>query len=239
MIRIGYVGEFGNNLFTYTYSRIMSEKNDIELVSNLPKKGYISNTEHKKGKIYNTYPIIVDDRDNPNFKTPDFTEKKTYHICGFFQDIKYYQEREYIKTFFNIPEIETNEKDLVMHIRLNDYKNFGELGTVLSPSYYLNAIEKVSYNKLYIVTDEPSNKEYLNNFKHLSPIIISEESEHDFLFMMRFKKIIIANSSFSWWAAFLGKASEVYSPSVWLRYCTHIKGLNTIKNATIINASWI
>jgi hypothetical protein len=238
MIRIDYVGEFGNNLFTYTYSRIVSEKYGIELVSNLPENGYITNTKNKRGNKYNTPPIIVDDRDNPDFISPDFSEKRTYIVCGFFQDIRYYLNREYIKTFFELPVININEEDLVIHIRLNDYKNFGELGTVLNPTYYLEAIKWVRYNKLYIVTDEPTDKDYLSNFKDLSPIIISDIPKHDFRFLMQFRKIIIANSSFSWWAAYLGEASELYSPSVWLRYCTHIKDLNKLKDATIINASW-
>lgn len=239
MIRIDYVGEFGNNLFTYTYSRIMSERYGIQLISDLPKNGYLTNTTSKKGNIYNTSPIIVDDRDNPDFISPNFSEKRMYIICGFFQDIKYYQDREYIKTFFKLPTLDANEEDLVIHIRLNDYKYFGELGTVLNPTYYLEAIKKVNYKKLYIVTDEPTDESYLSNFKDLSPTIVHGSPEHDFRFMMRFKKIIIANSSFSWWAAFLGEASELYSPSVWLRYCTHIKDLNTLKDATIVDASWV
>jgi hypothetical protein len=34
----------------------------------------------------------------------------------------------------------------------------------------------------------------------------------DFLFMMSFDKIIIGVSTYSWWAAFLSEAKEIYAP---------------------------
>ena len=109
MVKIEYVGMFGNNLFTYTYSRILAEKFGIALVSDLPADGYIHNTENKKGLIYNTPPIYVDDRDNPDFKSPSLLEKRTYYVVGFFQNLEYYTDREYIKTFFELQALKTLE----------------------------------------------------------------------------------------------------------------------------------
>lgn len=238
MIKIIYRGRFGNNLFTYTYSRIMAERFNIELASDLPSGGYFKNTTNKKGNVYNTEPIFVSDIDNSNFISPDYSAPRTYLIEGYFQNISYYTDKNYIKTFFQIPDTTYNEEDVVMHVRLSDYSVFGELGTILHPNYYLKALSITNFKNLYIVTDDPNN-EYLKNFRHLSPIIINDKPDQDFKFLMGFKKIIIGNSSFSWWAAYLGKASEVYTPSVWLRYCGHIKEINKLAGATIVDATWL
>lgn len=238
MIKIEYRGRFGNNLFTYAYSRIMAERFNLELISNLPREGYLKNTPNKKGNVYTTEPITISDINDPNFISPDFSSPRTYLIDGYFQDIKYYSDKSYIKTFFELPSLSFNENDIVMHVRLSDYANFGELGTVLHPNYYIKALDLANFKDLYIVTDDPNN-DYLRCFSHLSPIIISNKPDQDFKFLMGFKKIVIGNSSFSWWASYLGIASEIYTPSVWMRNCNHIKNINRITGATIVEATWL
>jgi hypothetical protein len=58
-------------------------------------------------------------------------------------------------------------------------------------------------------------KSYLKYFDKYNPTIVSHDEYSDFEFIRSFDKIISSNSTFSWWAAFLSDASEIYLPPYW------------------------
>ena len=73
----------------------------------------------------------------------------------------------------------------------------------------------------YICTDDPKSP-FLKKFEKYNVIIHKhknaliqydpESGLDDFKFIMSFNRIIIAQSTFSWWAAFLSKANEIFIP---------------------------
>ena len=62
---------------------------------------------------------------------------------------------------------------------------------------------------------QPAQKEweknYLNYFENYKYTIISGNERDDFNYFFKFKKIITNYSTFSYWAAFLSEADEIYS----------------------------
>lgn len=84
-------------------------------------------------------------------------------------------------------------------------------GDVLSFEWYRDILEGMNFNKLYICTDIP-NDPFLDHFKKYNPIISSNDKYKDFDFIRSFNKIIISMSTYSWWAAFLSNAEEIYFP---------------------------
>jgi hypothetical protein len=46
-------------------------------------------------------------------------------------------------------------------------------------------------------------------------ILAGEDDVHTLVLLMHFKYFIIANSTFSWWAAWLSQAERVYAPAHW------------------------
>ena len=54
--------------------------------------------------------------------------------------------------------------------------------------------------------------QHIKQFEKYNPIILKGDTLTDFRSLKSFKKIIISQSTFSWWAAFLSDADEVFFP---------------------------
>ena len=105
-----------------------------------------------------------------------------------------------------------------MHIRQGDYinSNFG----LLSPAYYRKTV--IGEEKdIIIFTDQPNlSQEYLNALNPRFVITPNELSgDETFALMSRSKRLILANSTFSWWVGFLAlqNSGTVSIPSPWIK----------------------
>jgi len=102
-----------------------------------------------------------------------------------------------------------------IHVRRGDYLTIGHNNHwVQSISYYKEALEKFVNMRWLILSDDISwckEQEIFNGFE-----CIDEPDELSALALMSLCSggAIIANSTFSWWGAILGKAPTVY-PSKW------------------------
>lgn len=100
-----------------------------------------------------------------------------------------------------------------MHYRRGDYLKAKEM-RVLDISYYKKAVSVIGSDILYIIFSDDlqwckSNLNFLKNKVYIA-------TNHDILdlyLMSYISKKIIANSTFSWWAAWLGENSDVYMPN--------------------------
>lgn len=131
------------------------------------------------------------------------------------------------------------EKPLIVHVRLGDYKNESKIG-VLSHSYYKKAInlqwETGKYKKLWVFSDEIESvtASYFDldkkNLRFFSDVVNS--TCQTFEVMRLGQGYVIANSTFSWWSAYLclQKNVTIYAPSPWFHY-----GKSPVK---IIPNSW-
>jgi hypothetical protein len=101
-----------------------------------------------------------------------------------------------------------------IHVRLGDYTTVAKhsFGDILTPDYYTNAVyhmlQHVAKPKFFLFSNEPSKAlDYLrlNVDIRLSVITrsINAPSWEDMLLMSICKHLIIANSTFSWWGAYL------------------------------------
>lgn len=154
-------------------------------------------------------------------------EKDTF-FQGFWQTPLYFDEYyEDIKRQFTYKgelslraqQYEINMKEGIsvsLHIRRTDYNR--EVNNVcLNETYYERAINKMKRNlgefKLYIFTDD---KEYVKETFHLYEYTIVEgvTDVEEFQLMQKCKHHIVANSTFSWWGAYLAeeKGGIVYAP---------------------------
>ena len=152
------------------------------------------------------------------------------YFVGFWQSYKYFDEyyeeikRQFqIKTELSADAMEykkrmNKEMSVSLHIRRTDYvRNVNSV--CLKQDFYKIALDKMKEEigefKLYIFTDD---KEFVReNFKlHEYHLVEKVTDLEEFVLMQQCKHHIIANSTFSWWAAYLSenKGGVVYAPVV-------------------------
>ncbi|HIP25044.1 MAG TPA: alpha-1,2-fucosyltransferase, partial [Archaeoglobus profundus] len=168
---------------------------------------------------------------------------------GYWQTEKYFSDiRTDILKDFTVKEKNTeivdnylkqinNSNSVSIHVRRGDYLNHPDIG-VLDISYYKNAIEYI-YNKVenptfYIFSNDISWCEKNLDFIDDKIIINNTKSEiEDISLMKNCKYNIIANSSFSWWSAWLNinPSKIIIAPKIWM-----VKNPN---NCKWVPDSWI
>ena len=238
MVITRYLGRLGNNLFQYSLGRILAEKlgyplqaNSIEGfvgtedVFNIPDETYHGGLmPHNHIRFVNQIlkindkPVGVNDITHNN----PFIKKRNVVLDGWFQRYEYYRGHKYkIKEWLRIEDIDVGQTpdDIIIHLRLGDCI-LGDLAAdpyVMPFDYYEKALNSTSFDKLYICSDpetlsHPMFEDYMEKFSKYSPTLLGGNALEDFRAIKSFNKIIMSQSSFSWWAAFLSSASEIFSP---------------------------
>lgn len=122
-----------------------------------------------------------------------------------------------------------NKNCVSIHIRRGDYLKHKLYKDLCGLDYYKKAIHQIKKNnshilKWYIFSNDISwCKENILNFLGNEDVCfvnwnVGEDSYKDMRLMSASRINIIANSSFSWWAAYLNKHidKEVYAPGKWV-----------------------
>lgn len=150
---------------------------------------------------------------------------------GFFQSEDYFlpvkdrvREQFRIRDKFRIDirDFTGNEREtIVVHVRRTDYLHWGndELGYNLSlpDDYYLRALEQLDSNGkniLFLSDDIAYAKEKFGR----PGALYSENNDQitDFQLLMQADYLILSNSSFSWWGAWLNtRVKRVLAPKYW------------------------
>lgn len=138
-------------------------------------------------------------------------------LFGYFQSSKYFNEySDHIRDFFNFTlednryqHILDNETVCSVHVRRGDYVRLSQFHKIQDISYYQKAISLFDRDtKFFIISDDISwckNQFNSTNFDSNVEFIFSENtsSTEDFYCAMKCSHNIIANSSFSWWSAWM------------------------------------
>ena len=165
----------------------------------------------------------------------DFCEYASdgHDIVGYFQSEKYFDrfKKEIIELFEFKKEIDANVDSLIkdacsLHVRRTDYLKSPNYHTNLEIDYYKKAIDHTSPKKILVVSDDMTwcKEEFIPrlSLKNTEVFYASEFYQNDdisdMIMMKSCKDIIIANSSFSWWAAYLGphqRGGNIIAPRSW------------------------
>jgi hypothetical protein len=170
------------------------------------------------------------------------TAYKNVCIIGYWQSEKYFKENSdevrkafQFKTLLDGEAIQVGEKiqtknSVALHVRRGDYitkkviKDMGET----SISYYQDAIKYIAQHvnnpEFFIFSDDIEwCREHINlSFPttYIEPSLAGPKASHHLQLMSLCKHNIIANSSFSWWGAWLNKNPHkiVIAPKKWYAY---------------------
>lgn len=152
-------------------------------------------------------------------------DSRSIHLEGYFFSAKYFDHHrsEILETFAPSLEVrealQTKYKDLLsqdtvaVHIRRGDYKTTYQDGKRLlcdlseDTDYYTKAIEHFDKESQHFVIfsddiEYAKNMPALKNLKHVT-YIEGQKAHEDLYLMSMCKNQIMANSTFSWWAAYL------------------------------------
>lgn len=162
----------------------------------------------------------------PRYHEPHFHYMEIPHsnieLFGYFQSSKYFKhcEKQIRKKFAPKPEtkqkLEWNYRSILkkqtcsVHVRRGDYLKLSEYHYNLTTDYY-NGIQAM-FPEFYFVCfsdDIPWCKENIT-----ADFYVQDTLENEFHLMSMMKNNIIANSTFSWWAAWLNPNKEklVFAP---------------------------
>jgi hypothetical protein len=148
-------------------------------------------------------------------------------IDGYFQSEKYFVDyRDFILDFFS-PTLEIQKyidskygdiiKDSTsIHIRRGDYLNYPDIHPVCDMDYYKKAIQHFSDKESFVVFSDDIDW-CKKNFSNKFYFVEGEKDYIDLYIMSQCKNNIIANSTFSWWGAWLNKneVKKVIAPKKW------------------------
>jgi hypothetical protein len=167
--------------------------------------------------------------------------KSTRRLAGYFQSWKLHEQvLEELKADFSSPAVPTNwylstkkeiakRKILALHVRRGDYKRLKETFGLLSGDYYINAMEVLARSgsmtdEIWIFSDAVADVEMkglqskLQHYGVPVKIVIppSDSKAAESLLLMSFcHSLVIANSTFSWWAARISTSRFIVRPSSW------------------------
>lgn len=160
--------------------------------------------------------------------------EEPFKLFGYFQSYKYFKQHEdSIMRLLRIRETQSLFKSdsVSLHFRIGDYKDLQEHHPLLPIEYYFKALEQLikdsgkdNWNIIYFF----EKKDIILVNKHIEILkktytkLTFEPVDHNLsdwqqmLNMSVCKHNIIANSSFSWWGAYLNpNKPNVYYPKVW------------------------
>ncbi len=158
------------------------------------------------------------------------------YLEGYWQNEKYFEDiKDLIREEFKIKhkikkeneeikKIITSNNSVSIHIRRGDYvqdPTTSKYHGICSLGYYYDAMSKIAdmAEKPYFFVFSDEIEWAKNNLKSSHPIIFVENNKdyEDLRLLSLCKNHIIANSSFSWWGAWLSKNRNkiVFAPKIW------------------------
>lgn len=215
--QLGNYGRLGNQLFQISCVVSTAVKYNKEFVlPNWDKSPFFNVPENK---FSSSLPLTVDYQE-PYFhfkEIPNFNEKNM-NLIGYFQSEKYFKHCEdLIRSYLTPKSAIFNFSDTTsIHVRRGDYISLGKCFKILDMKYYEKAIDKTNTKNYMVFSDDIDwcKKHFTdNNF-----IFVEGNSpEVDLAMMSCCEHNIIANSSFSWWGAWLNKNvnKKIIAPMEW------------------------
>jgi hypothetical protein len=223
--RYTYWNTFLSRLQIFLIDHALINQNNISIIK-------------EKGFTYNALP---------NLSIKEMRSKKIRMLSGYFQSYKYFDEYYHtINRMLRIDDYKvrvTNkylklvneDTPISMHFRRGDYKNLSNFYVLLNTNYYkaglrhvldINADKTDKLSKvLYFCEDHDVEDvdNMIQNIKSEFPTILFERADplledwEQLILMSLCRHNIIANSTFSWWGAYLNTSREktVICPSDW------------------------
>ena len=240
--QLGNLGRLGNQMFQYASLRGIAANRGFNFC--IPPENCFglsdSNVKNSTTNIHTAFDLTRYPQDILNDNIANEVgfhfDEKLFNTCednvtlyGYFQSEKYFKhvEGEIRSDFrFNddvvdictefIEEIVRSDNVISLHVRRGDYLNLQSYHPTPPMAYYEKALEEFPNVPVIIFSDDI---EWCVTQPLFEPdrFFISQANlpEYDMCLMSKCSHHIIANSSFSWWGAWLADSANVIAPKVW------------------------
>jgi len=234
---LGLLGRLGNQMFQYASLKGIANNNNYQYC--IPPSANVD--QWKDHQLFNCFAlknlsklnIQYINTERPVVHEASFGfDEKLFNECpswvslvGFFQSEKYFKhiEKEIREDFTFVDSILIPCQEAIselknpvsLHIRRTDYLT-NPNHNCLPLSYYEKALDRFDDGTVIIFTDDPKwvyDQELFSSDR----FIVSEGQSNymDLCLMSLCRGHIIANSSFSWWGAWLSNSQNIIAPSDW------------------------
>lgn len=244
MLTVNLKGGLGNQLFQLAFLDYASKISGRSIfINNLMSPQTVHSKEHYYQTIFKNWTSLFNSkphliaREPPNQPFQDWKriiESTNNNILfdGYFQRYEYMDPvRDNFISKLSFDESILQKYDVTnkigIHIRGGDYKGniYHELNL---KKYYEKCIALSPDSEFVIFTND------IPYAKNILDCEIIQESELDTLLLMsRCKGLICANSSFSWWGAYLNPHRPIFMPSKW--YGITEQGNYYFKGVTVVD----
>lgn len=261
MVVIKMVGGLGNQMFQYSLFRKLLEDGHDIYFDNMQTKDHNGFELDKVFNIINRPIESIDILKNlklisdiwPKFNEQYLKPADNVYLEGNWQHIKYFPDYDILENDFIFKKHLDDKNKIILndiinsnsvsiHVRRGDYQtkytNYFFQADWLN--YYGIAVNYINKNankkplKFFVFSDdiEWCKKNFMINATYVENK--NDDSWKDMMLMSNCKHNIIANSTFSWWGAWLNKNIEkiVISPNKWFMNNTDIM-------SSIIPKNWI
>ena len=244
MIIVKIQGGLCNQLFQWAYGKNLSKRYEVffdtsffdqqfNLTKATQRDYLLDNILVKKAKVIDDemaislgglkfYRII----DEFKFKKLNFKAQENYILDGYWQSEKYFLDiKNEIVDSFVWPEIKNLDlkNSCSIHVRRGDYLKTQHVHPIQSIDYYNKALDIIQpKGNIFIFSDDI--KWCKNNLNYKNSIFMENNSNiYDLHAMSLCADNIIANSSFSWWAAWLNQNEnkKIICPKNWFADSTN------------------
>jgi GR25 family glycosyltransferase involved in LPS biosynthesis len=166
---------------------------------------------------------------------------RLYDLDGYFQTYKYFEHTKDIVASIMRPKDQWmalakkytgNQPYTVIHVRRGDYvTTYKGIYTECTVEYYKKAMSDINEDvPLFICSDDIDwCKEAfsgIDGFKD-AQYVTTGSMNVDWCILYGGRNVVISNSSYSWWAAYLSKAKKVIAPHPWYTVDGKLSHLNT------------
>lgn len=236
MIVVRLMGGLGNQLFQWAYGKHLSLTGNRNLYMDLSfLNSYIpgvTKRSYSLNKFPNFSEKLTDEivgNSRPFDVVADVTDldalnpEKNYILIDHFQKERFFKGSEAVIRHTLSPPADLAERfgittnSVSMHIRRTDYVTSNGFHPVQDLEYYTQALcELEAYDKLFVFSDDPSWCRENLPFENMT-VVTGNDEVVDLWLMSLCRDNIIANSSFSWWGAWLNSntGKKVVYPKKW------------------------
>ena len=245
---LGQLGQLGNQMFQYAITKSVASKLnipfkipnhqnvfddgignrytillfDIFKLESLTNFGFVDTQKYVQEKHFHYDETIF-----------DTSPQEDFSLWGFFQSEKYFKDIEdEIRDDFKFKDelvsscsslIESVDHPIALHIRRGDFITNSKNHPPLPLDYYKRALKLFDDDRQVIIFSDDTKWCKEQEIFSDDRFLVSEDNDqsYDLCLMSMCNDFIIANSSFSWWGAWLGNRGKVVAPKQWFG-----KGLN-------------